>query len=53
MARREEGHAPSSNGYLRFRLLRDLGPKAPVPCRLFVFDVNSSERIAYREGVHA
>lgn len=49
MRRRAAGHAPTSNGFKLFTLMRDLGPLAPVAHRAFLFDPNSArERIAYQ-----
>lgn len=46
---RSKGFAPTSNGFKRFMLMRDLGPKAPQISRGWVFDQNRGERIAYAE----
>lgn len=49
MAVRAKGDAPTSNGFVRFALPRDLGPLAPVTRKGFVFDPNSKSKIEYRK----
>ncbi|MGA7673512.1 MAG: hypothetical protein WCA78_00525 [Rhizomicrobium sp.] len=44
---KQQGFAPSSPGFKRYVILRDLGAKAPLVGRKFVFDPNVNERIAY------
>jgi hypothetical protein len=44
---RERGHAPTSNGFKRFSLVLDLGPRAPVVTSAGVFDPNKRETIPY------
>jgi len=44
---RERGFAPTSNGFKRYALLRDLGPKPPKPAADFLLDQNTGERIAF------
>jgi hypothetical protein len=50
MPERARGHAPKSPGFIRIRLLNDLGPKAPIVTRDGVFDHNARARIAYAEA---
>jgi hypothetical protein len=53
---KETGSAPSSNGNLRYALLNDLGPLAPVAGRKFLINPNrlsegsDAARIPYREN---
>lgn len=49
MARREAGTATTSNGYLRYLLVRDSGPIAPVwrPSKNAVYDPNTREEHCY------
>lgn len=47
---RAKGHAPTSNGFLRFAIVRDLGPLAPIVRHKGVFDPNTRETIPYAEG---
>ncbi|GAA0311517.1 MULTISPECIES: helix-turn-helix domain-containing protein [Rhodovulum] len=44
---REPGHAPGSNGFLRFQLVRDTGPRAPVwsDVRRAVHDHNTGKDV--------
>lgn len=49
---REKGHALTSNGFVRFALIRDLGPVAPVAAAAHLIDHNPNapeKFIAYRE----
>lgn len=53
LATRAPGFAPSSNGFNRYALLRDLGPRAPLTGRTFVTNPNAPDteaRILYRKG---
>jgi len=50
MAHRAKGFALTSNGFVRYAILKDRGPKAPVIYRDYIFDPNANERIA-RERV--
>lgn len=45
LPRREPGLAPTSNGYVRYLLLKDTGPLAPVwrPAKETVYDPNTEE----------
>jgi hypothetical protein len=47
MAVRDPGYAPTSNGFVRFALVRDLGPDAPVTSKAHVFDPNARAKIPY------
>lgn len=49
MARREPGTAMTSNGHLRYLLVRDTGPEAPIwrPSKSAVFDPNTQEEHRY------
>lgn len=47
MKDREGGFAPTSNGFLRYALVKDLGPLVPVPGTRGVYDPNAREMIAY------
>lgn len=49
MARREPGTAITSNGYIRYLLVRDSGPLAPVwrPSKATVYDPNTQEEHRY------
>jgi hypothetical protein len=38
---RAPGHHPTSNGFRRFRLVRDLGRKAPITGKAFITDPNA------------
>lgn len=51
MARRETGTASTSNGYLRYLLVRDTGPLAPVwrQGKETVYDPNTTEEHGYVE----
>jgi hypothetical protein len=49
MTIRARGDAPTSNGFVRFALPKDLGPLAPVTRKGFVFDPNSRTQIEYRK----
>jgi len=44
---REPGYAPSSNGFIRFALVRDLGPLAPAAAANGVYDPNSRTLVPY------
>jgi hypothetical protein len=44
---RAQGFAPTSNGFHRYAIARDLGPLAPVVALKGVFDPNSKETIPY------
>jgi hypothetical protein len=46
---RSPGFAPTSNGFARYALARDLGPRAPVATKKGLFDPNSGQHIPYRE----
>jgi hypothetical protein len=48
MRGRVAGSAPSSNGHLRFGVINDIGPKAPVCGAKDVFDPNARKRIPYK-----
>lgn len=48
---RAKGFAPTSPGFNRYALIRDLGPQAPIATATHVFDPNSGTRIPYREKV--
>jgi hypothetical protein len=52
---REPGFAPSSNGFVRYALMKDLGPIAPVTRANALFDPNARKHIAYatRKAVRA
>lgn len=45
---RAPGFAPTSNGFVRFQLLRDLGPLAPLTGKTFVTDPNAPDSAAAR-----
>lgn len=45
---RAKGFAPTSNGFKRFALIRDLGPQAPRVHADHLFDPNSGEKIPYQ-----
>ena len=49
LEQRDPGESPTSNGYLRHMLLRDLGPLAPIHSRRRngLFDPNSGEILPY------
>lgn len=49
MRAREKGFAPTSNGFKRFALVRDLGPLAPSARQAGLFDPNNGETIPYAE----
>ncbi len=46
---RAKGFAPSSPGFGRYALARDLGPKCPLAGRKHLFDPNSGTKTPYRE----
>ena len=41
---REKGYAPTSNGFVRFALIRDLGPLQPVAGTVSLINPNEGER---------
>jgi hypothetical protein len=45
--------ALSARGAIRYALVRDLGPLAPVCCKRDLFDPNNQTRIPYREAADA
>lgn len=47
LATRARGFAPTSPGFCRYALVRDLGPQCPLIGRKHVFDPNSSTVIPY------
>ncbi len=50
MKRRTPGSAPTSNGFKRWMLIRDTGPKTPI-CRISgVYDPNEETEFPYREA---
>lgn len=52
LATRAPGYSPTSNGFNRYVLLLDLGPRAPLTGKRFVTNPNAPDteaRIAYRE----
>jgi|GEM_PF-3632899 len=46
---RADGFAPTSNGFHRYALVKDLGKLAPVTGKKCVFDPNTGERIQYQK----
>lgn len=44
LAARAEGFAPTSNGFTRFAILDDLGPKAPIPTKGELLNPNDGTR---------
>ncbi|SIQ95397.1 hypothetical protein SAMN05421829_108131 [Aromatoleum tolulyticum] len=52
LEQRHPGHTPTSNGYKRYRLVRNNGRQAPVVRQAHgvVFDPNSGETFAIRRG---
>jgi len=50
MQARARGYSPTSNGFLRFALVNDLGPIAPSAGARFVTDHNARARVEYRRG---
>jgi len=50
MKQKAVGHAPTSNGFLRFSLINDLGPIAPVASKKGLLDRNANEVIHYSEA---
>jgi hypothetical protein len=47
MRERDAGFSPTSNGFKRFAMVKDLGKLAPVAGVKGLFDPNTGERIAY------
>lgn len=47
---RAQGHAPSSPGFVRYAIARDLGREAPVVAKKGVFDPNARTTIPYAEA---
>jgi len=52
LAARAKGFAPTSNGHVRYAIIRDLGPIAPSAGALFVTDHNARARIDYKTEEH-
>jgi hypothetical protein len=53
LANRQAGTLPSSRGFVRYALVNDVGPLAPVCGKRDVFDPNARKSIPFLEKAHA